>query len=89
MPRQAQARQRQLQPPANFQINQTQRNRNAGTPIQDLVEKRVVGVVVIFAVAVKLQLCKQVVAERPNLRLGCAGRLDRRPERLGHIVQQR
>ena len=54
----------QAGPARHFHVEQRERDRDAGPPIQDLVEETVPGIVVMDFIADEVQLVEQVVVQR-------------------------
>jgi hypothetical protein len=57
--------------PRHLFVDQCQRNRNAGAPIEHFIEKAVSWIFVVLVVADEAEFRKQVVIERRDARIGC------------------
>ena len=58
----------QAGPPRDFHVEHRERNRNAGPPIEHLVQKAVARILVVHVVADEAQLLEQVLVERHHAR---------------------
>ncbi len=73
--------------PADFEIENGQRDRNPGAPLHDLVQIAVAGIVVVADVAREAHLVEQVVVQREHFLLGKGIARDALPDRRRDIVE--
>src|SRR5438132_14377446 len=87
MRRKADAAQWQSRAFANLEVDQRQGNRDAQTPIDDLVQVTVARVVVVARVATKALFAKQQRVQRGNLPLGHGFVRQSRAECLSELLE--